>query len=56
MARVRRNRSPNDDLVEAAENCLPNILMFYLVFCKVVAAGVKTGKTGDYSKVTGRIE
>src|SRR3974390_2350396 len=32
MARVRRNRSPNDDLVEAAENCLPNILMFYKRF------------------------
>ena len=29
---------------------------FILVFCKVVAAGVKIGKTGDYSKVTGRIE
>jgi hypothetical protein len=32
MARVRRNRSPNDDLVEAAENCLPHILMFYKRF------------------------
>ena len=32
MARVRRNRSPNADLVEAAENCLPNILMFYKRF------------------------
>ncbi len=34
MARVRRNRSPNDDLVEAAENCLPHILMFYKRFEK----------------------
>ena len=32
MARVRRKRSTNDDLVEAAENCLPNILMFYKRF------------------------
>ena len=29
MARVRRKRSTNADLVEAAANCLPNILMFY---------------------------
>jgi len=32
MARVRRNRSPNDDLVEAAGDCFPHILMFYKRF------------------------
>ena len=29
MARVRRKESPDDDLVEAAEDVLPHILMFY---------------------------
>src|SRR5205823_4560386 len=29
MARVRRKRNSNGDLVEAAEGCLPHILMFY---------------------------
>ncbi len=28
MSKAKRNRSPNDDLVEAAENSLPHILMF----------------------------
>lgn len=28
MSKAKRYRSPNDDLVEAAENCLPHILMF----------------------------
>src|SRR3954452_9078130 len=32
MARVRRNRSPNADLVEAAEGQLHNFLMFYKLF------------------------
>jgi hypothetical protein len=32
MSRVRRNRSPNADLVEAAEGQLHNILMFYKLF------------------------
>ena len=32
MARVRRRKSPNDDLVEAAEGVLPHILMFYKRF------------------------
>ena len=34
MARVRRNRSPNDDLVEAAGDCFPHFLMFYKRFEK----------------------
>src|SRR3954469_22324966 len=29
MARARRKRDTNEDLVEAAEGCLPHILMFY---------------------------
>ncbi len=29
MARVRRKESPDDDLVQAAESVLPDILMFY---------------------------
>jgi hypothetical protein len=29
MSKARRHKSPNDDLVEAAENFLPHILMFY---------------------------
>jgi hypothetical protein len=29
MARVRRRKSPEDDLVQAAESVLPDILMFY---------------------------
>jgi hypothetical protein len=29
MARVRRRKSPDDDLVQAAESVLPHILMFY---------------------------
>jgi hypothetical protein len=32
MSKAKRNRSPNDDLVEAAENSLPHILMFYKRF------------------------
>ena len=32
MARVSRKKSPNDDLVEAAEDYLPHILMFYRRF------------------------
>ena len=32
MARAKRKKSPNDDLVEAAENSLPHILMFYKRF------------------------
>src|SRR4051794_23069846 len=32
MARAKRKKSPNDDLVEAAENFLPHILMFYKRF------------------------
>ena len=32
MARVSRKKSPNDDLVEAAESLLPHILMFYRRF------------------------
>ena len=32
MSKANRNRSPNHDLVEAAENCLPHILMFYKQF------------------------
>ena len=34
MARVRRKRGTSADLVEAAENCLPHILMFYKRFEK----------------------
>ena len=29
MARVRRRKSPDDDLVQGAESVLPDILMFY---------------------------
>ena len=29
MTKEKRRDHRNDDLVEAAENCLPNILMFY---------------------------
>ena len=29
MSKARRKKSPNGDLVEAAENFLPHILMFY---------------------------
>ena len=29
MGRAKQKKSPNDDLVEAAENFLPHILMFY---------------------------
>ena len=29
MARAKRKKSPNDDPVEAAEDFLPHILMFY---------------------------
>ena len=29
MSKAKRKKSPNDDLVEAAENFLPHILMFY---------------------------
>src|SRR5208337_1043919 len=32
MSKAKRKRNTNDDLVEAAENCLPNILMFYKRF------------------------
>ena len=32
MARAKRKKSPNDYLVEAAENFLPHILMFYKRF------------------------
>jgi hypothetical protein len=32
MARVRRKKSPDDDLVQAAESVLPDILMFYKRF------------------------
>jgi len=32
MARVRRRKSPDDDLVQAAESVLPDILMFYRRF------------------------
>jgi hypothetical protein len=32
MARVRRKKSPDDDLVQAAESVLPEILMFYRQF------------------------
>ncbi len=32
MARVRRKKSPDDDLVQAAESVLPHILMFYKRF------------------------
>ena len=34
MSKAKRNRSTNDDLVEAAENSLPYILMFYKQFEK----------------------
>ena len=34
MSKVKRNRNPNDDLVEAAEDSLPHILMFYKRFEK----------------------
>ncbi len=34
MSKANRNRSPNDDLVEAAEKRLPDILMFYKQFEK----------------------
>jgi hypothetical protein len=32
MARVRRKKSPDDDLVQAASSVLPHILMFYRRF------------------------
>ena len=32
MTKEKRRDHRNDDLVEAAENCLPNILMFYKRF------------------------
>ena len=32
MTKEKRRDRRNDDLVEAAENCLPNILMFYKRF------------------------
>ena len=32
MTKEKRTDHRNDDLVEAAENCLPNILMFYKRF------------------------
>jgi len=32
MTRTRRKKSPNDDLVEAAESVLPDILKFYKQF------------------------
>lgn len=34
MSKAKRHKSPNDDLVEAAENVLPHILMFYKRFEK----------------------
>jgi hypothetical protein len=34
MSKAKRNRSPNDDLVEAAEDSLPHILMLYKRFEK----------------------
>jgi len=32
MTKEKRRDHRNDDLVEAAESCLPNILMFYKRF------------------------
>lgn len=34
MSKAKRNGSPNDDLVEAAEDSLPHILLFYKRFEK----------------------
>jgi hypothetical protein len=51
MARARRKRNSNGDLVEAAEGCLPHILMFYDRFedeRPVMLLGLPSGRIFAY--------